>query len=88
MRTRILVSVIGFALIGTVALSGMGQSQRAARVVYEYQVIADFSNSNQKSQDEGLKNLNRLGAQGWEVVTVVPESRNYPPKIWLKRAKR
>jgi predicted negative regulator of RcsB-dependent stress response len=88
MKIKVLVSLIVLGLIVTVAWSGMGQSQRSARVSYEYQVIDDFSNSDQKSQSEGLKNLNRLAAQGWEVVTVVPESRNYAPKIWLKRAKR
>ena len=87
-RSKILVSIIVLAAICTAAWSGMGQSQRVARVSYEYQVIDDFSNSGQTSSEEGLRNLNRLGSQGWEVVTVVPESRNYPSKIWLKRVRR
>jgi hypothetical protein len=88
MRSKIFVSVIVLAAICTAAWSGMGQSQRAPRITYEYQVIDDFSNSTPAGAEEGLRNLNRLGSQGWEVVTVVPESRNYPPKIWLKRVKR
>jgi hypothetical protein len=86
MRTKILVSLVVLALIGTAAWSGMGQSQRAARVSYEYQVIDDFAN--RSGAEEGLKNLNRLGSQGWEVVAVTTEGANYPPKVWLKRVKR
>lgn len=86
MKSRILVSVIVLASIGTAAWGSMGQSQRAARVSYEYQVIDDFAN--RSGAEEGLKNLNRLGSQGWEVVAVTTESSNYPPKIWLKRVKR
>jgi hypothetical protein len=44
MRSKILVSVIVFASIGIAAWSSMGQSQRSARVSYEYQVIDDFMN--------------------------------------------
>ena len=86
MRTKVLVSVIVLASIGTVAWSSMGQSQRSSRVSYEYQVMDDFMNH--IGEQEGLKNLNRLGAQGWEVVTVTSGSENYPPKIWLRRVKR
>ncbi len=86
MRNKILVTVILLASIGTAAWSSMGQSQRGTRLSYEYHVIDDFSNNIRA--EEGLKTLNRLGDQGWEVVTVVPESRSYPPKIWLKRVKR
>ena len=87
MRNKILVSLIVAASIGTAAWSSMGQSQRAAGVSYEYQLIFDFSNTDQKGQEDGLKNLNRLGAQGWEVVTVTTET-NYPSRIWLKRVKK
>jgi hypothetical protein len=87
MKSKILVILIVLVSIGTAAWSSMGQSQRRARVSYEYQVIFDFSNTDQKGQEEGLKNLNRLGAQGWEVVAVTTET-NYPSRIWLKRVKR
>lgn len=88
MRNKILVIAIVLASLGTAAWSSMGQSRKSARVEYDYLVLADFSNSTQAAAEEGLRNLNRLGTEGWEVVAVVPESRNYPPKIWLKRVKR
>jgi len=88
MKSKLVLGVIVLGTIGIVAWNSRAQSQRGARVSYEYQVIYDFSNSDQKGQEEGLKNLNQLGSQGWEVVSVTTESANYAPKIWLKRVKR
>lgn len=87
MNNKIVLSIIALAAMATFAWSSMAQSQRGARVSYEYQVIFDFSNTDQKGREEGLKNLNLLGAQGWEVVAVTTET-NYPSKIWLKRVRR
>ena len=88
MKSKLVASLIVLAAIATAAWTSMGQSQRSGQVLYEYRVIYDFSNSDQKGQEEGIKNLNHLGSQGWEIVAVTTESTNYVPKIWLKRVKR
>ena len=56
------------ALLSICVWTGAGQSQRVGRVSYEYQVVDGPSNA--VNFDEGMKKLNQLGAQGWELAGV------------------
>lgn len=85
MKSKILVILIVLVSIGTAAWSSMGQSQRGGRVSFEYMVIADPTDN---QPEQGLKKLNELGAQGWELAGVRAESTNYAGKLYLKRVKR
>jgi hypothetical protein len=40
------------------------------------------------SQDEGLKKLNELGAQGWELAGVTKTGGYGSARLYFKRAKR
>jgi len=85
MKSKIVVMLIVLVSIGTAAWSSMGQSQRRGRVSYEYMVIGDPTDN---QPEQGLKKLNELGAQGWELAGVRAESPNYAQKLYLKRIKR
>lgn len=81
MRAKIRLVAISGALtaIGFAALSGHGQTQKPKPVVWEY-TVTGLSRSYY-----GDKELNELGAQGWELVGVSGAER--PTVFYLKRAK-
>ena len=85
MRSKVSVALLVIALLSIGAWSGQGQTDKARSVAYEYQVIADPTAG--QGQDEGLKKLNQLGSQGWEITGVIQHGEN-PPKLYLKRIKR
>lgn len=39
-------------------------------------------------RDLGIKELNRYGEEGWELVAVEPSKTNGPPRLWFKREKQ
>ena len=51
------------------AWTSKGQTDKTRIVSFEYQVIADPIAW--AGQDEALKKLNQLGAQGWEITSVI-----------------
>ena len=73
------------ASLSTLAWRVHGQTDKARSVSYEYQVMADPTVW--QGQDQGLKTLNSLGGQGWEITGVVQHGEN-PPTLYLKRARR
>ena len=72
--------IAGLLLIG--AWSGHGQTAKPKNVIYQYDVIYDPTET--MGQDEGLKKLNELGAQGWEIVGA-SQAANAHPRLYLKR---
>ena len=72
-------------LLSIGAWSSQGQTDKTRNVSYEYNVIADPTAW--AGQDEGLKKLNQLGAQGWEITGVIQHGEN-PPMLYLKRVRR
>jgi hypothetical protein len=85
MTNKISVALLIVALLSLVAWSGQGQTEKPRTVSYEYQVLSDPTVW--QGMDEGLKKLNQLGAQGWEIAGVVQQGEN-PPTLYLKRIKR
>lgn len=85
MKSKIAIVLLAVALLSMGAWSGHGQTDKTRTAVYEYQVIADPTAW--QGQDEGLKKLNQLGAQGWEITGVVQHGEN-PPTLYLKRIRK
>jgi len=85
MRSKVAIVLLIAAVLSIGAWSGQGQTDKARNVSYEYQVIGDPTWS--QGQVEGLKTLNQLGAQGWEITGVVQNGEN-PPTLYLKRVRR
>jgi hypothetical protein len=80
-------AVAGFLLV-CLLVSGptvvSGQDKQKARPVWEYKVLYGmqvYDYGGAKSEQEGL---NKLGAEGWELVTVLP---GVHPGYYLKRPK-
>ena len=85
MTSKIAIALLITGLLSIGAWNGQGQTDKARSVAYEYQVIGDPTGWH--GQDEGLKKLNQLGAQGWEITGVVQHGEN-PPTLYLKRVRR
>ena len=85
MRSKIATAFLIAGLVSIGAWSSQGQTEKVRSVSYEYQVIGDPTGW--QGQDEGLKKLNQLGAQGWEITGVVQQGDN-PPTLYLKRVRR
>jgi hypothetical protein len=85
MRSKIAIALVIAAVLSMGARNGEDQTDKATSVAYEYQVIGDPIGW--QGHDEGLKKLNQLGAQGWEITGVVQHGEN-PPTLYLKRVRR
>ena len=85
MRNKIAIALLIAGVLSIGAWSGQGQTDKARNIAYEYQVIGDPTAS--YGQDEGLKKLNQLGSQGWEITGVVQNGEN-SPTLYLKRVRR
>ena len=85
MKTKILVTLMVVALISVTAWKSQGQPNEAASTCYEYQVLDDPTETG--PMDDGVKKLNDLGAQGWELVGV-SRGPSKPTKLYLKRIKK
>ena len=85
MRNKFATLLLITALVATGAWIAKGQTDKAKSVSYEYQVLADPTGW--QGMDEGLKKLNQLGSQGWELAGVVPQGDN-PPLLYFKRIHR
>ena len=77
MRNKLTIALLIVALVSVVAWNAQSQTSKPKNVIYQYDVIYDPTET--MGQDEGLKKLNELGAQGWELAGVRTESTNYAP---------
>jgi hypothetical protein len=85
MRSKLTITLLIFALVSVVAWNGHSQTNKPRDVMYQYDVIYDPTET--MGQDEGLKKLNQLGAQGWEIVGA-SQAANAHPRLYLKRTIR
>jgi len=85
MRSKIATMLLVIALVTIGAWIAKGQTDQVKKVSYEYQVLADPTTL--QVSDEGLKQLNRLGSQGWELAGVVQQG-NAAPLLYFKRVRR
>jgi hypothetical protein len=85
MRSKLIIVALIATLLSIGAWSSQGQTDKTRNVSYEYQVIADPTVW--AGPEEGLKKLNQLGAQGWEITGVIQHGEN-PPMLYLKRVRR
>src|ERR1700752_3300586 len=87
MKSKLTIALLIGGLLSTAAAwSGYGQTDKSKNVAFEYQVIADPTAM--QGQDEGLKTLNKLGSQGWEITGVVQQHGENPPMRYLKRFRK
>ncbi len=85
MRNKVATVWLVLALVSVGAWIAKGQTDQVTSVSYEYQVLADPTTL--QVTDEGLKQLNRLGSQGWELAGVVQQGKA-PPLLYFKRVRR
>lgn len=85
MRTKIGTVLLVMALLSIGAWITKGQSDKAKSVSFEYQVLVDPTTL--QVTDEGLKQLNKLGAEGWELAGVAQQGKT-PPVLYFKRIRR
>ena len=87
MRTRVGFLVVFIALMCLLGWVGRGWSQKSngSRKVWEYKVGAAALQGTPSVQDQ----LNQLGAEGWELVSVEGVRTTIPPSAvyYLKRAR-
>lgn len=85
MRSKIILPLLIVAVLSLGAWSGQGQTDRVRSVTYEYQVLADPTET--AGMDEGIKKLNDLGAQGWELAGISRRG-NAASQLYFKRVKK
>ena len=85
MRNKLTIMLLIVALVSLVAWNAQSQTGKPRNVMYQYDVIYDPTETS--GQDEGLKKLNELGAQGWEIVGA-SQAANAHPRLYLKRTIR
>ena len=79
-KLAIALLIVGVFSIG--AWSSHGQTGQEKNVTYEYAVIEDPVGL---AHDDEVAMLNKLGAQGWEIVGVDQIASNAPTRLYLKR---
>jgi len=86
MKSKLAVAFLIVGLLFTGAWRGQGQTDKAEGVSYEYLVLADPTESSESNH--GLKKLNDLGAQGWELVDVSKSGGWGSARLYFKRVKK
>jgi len=85
MRNKIAIALLIAGLLSIGAWNGQGQTDKPRNVSYEYQVIFDPTAT--QAMEEGVKQLNQIGAEGWEITGVIQYGNN-APMLYLKRRRR
>jgi hypothetical protein len=86
MRSKLAIAFLIVGLLFVGAWSGQGQTEKVESVSYEYLVLPDPTESSESNQ--GLKKLNELGAQGWELAGVSKTGGYGSARLYFKRARR
>ncbi len=86
MRSKLAIAFLIVGLLFVGAWSGHGQTEKVESVFYEYLVLPDPTESSDSNQ--GLKKLNELGAQGWELAGVTKSGGYGSARLYFKRARR
>jgi hypothetical protein len=85
MRKKMLLGMAVAVLLCVVGWTSYAQRSNPSKVSYEYQVMADPTEI--MNFDEGVKKLNELGAQGWELVGVAGPSEHSGTRLYFRRIK-
>jgi len=86
MKSKLAIAFLIVGLLFAGAWRGQGQTEKVESVTYEYLVLPDPTESSESNQ--GLKKLNDLGAQGWELVGVSKSGGWGSARLYFKRAKK
>ena len=87
MKSKLTIALLIAGVLSIGAWSDQGQTDRARNASYEYLVIGDPIASS--GPEAGLKRLNELGSEGWEITGVVQHGeKENAPTLYLKRLKR
>ena len=86
MRSKLVVAFLIAGLLSIGAWNGQGKTEKVGSVAYEYLVLPDPTESS--ALDEGIKKLNELGAQGWELAGVSRSGSNGTARLYFKRARK
>lgn len=86
MRSKLAIAFLIAGLLSVGAWSGEGQTKKVESIAYEYLVLPDPTESS--ALDDGIRKLNELGAQGWELAGVSKSGGYGSARLYFKRAKR
>jgi hypothetical protein len=86
MRSKLVIAFLIVGLLSVGAWNGQGQTEKVESVSYEYLVLPDPTENS--GLDEGIKKLNELGAQGWELAGVTKTGGYGSARLYFKRARR
>lgn len=85
MAKRMLLGVAVAVLLCVAGWTSYAQRNSPSKVSYEYQVIFDPTDT--RGWDEGVKKLDELGAQGWELVGVSYVQGQSGSRLYFRRVK-
>ena len=86
MKSKLAIAFLIVGLLFAGAWKGQGRTEKVESVTYEYLVLPDPTEIS--SLDEGMKKLNELGAQGWELTGVSKSGGWGSARLYFKRAKK
>jgi hypothetical protein len=86
MRNKLAIAFLIVGLLFVGAWRGQGHTGKVENISYEYLVVPDPTESSESSQ--GLKKLNELGAEGWELAGVSKTAGYGSARLYFKRARR
>ena len=86
MRSKLAIAFLIVGVLSIGAWNSQGQTEKVRNVSYEYLVLPDPTESS--ALDEGIKKLNELGAQGWELAGVSKSGGYGSARLYFKRPKR
>ena len=86
MKSKFAIAFLIVGLLFAGAWRGQGQTEKGESVTYEYLVIPDPTETS--ALDEGMKKLNELGGQGWELTGVSKSGGWGSARLYFKRAKK
>ena len=86
MRNKLAIAFLIVGLLFAGAWRSQGQPGKVESVSYEYLVLPDPTEGSETNQ--GLKKLNELGAQGWELAGATKSGGYGSTRLYFKRIKR
>jgi len=86
MKSKLAIAFLIVGLLFAGAWRGQGQTEKVKSVTYEYLVLPDPTETS--ALDDGIKKLNELGAQGWELTGVSKSGGWGSARLYFKRAKK
>lgn len=85
MRSKLAIAFLIVGVLSIGAWNSQGQPEKAEGATYEYLVLSDPTEVS--GLDNGIKKLNELGAQGWELTGVNKTAGSWA-RLYFKRARK